>query len=102
MFFKEKVWEEVRFLYGLWREKFFIRGEEDFEDEPDINDEAVTLSNNNSRIYDAYEPSKLTLGEYGIPWRRVNEYYRDWNEYQEDNFKINKRHVSLLFRDVVL
>jgi len=103
LFFKERVWEEVKFLYGLWKEKFLIKSEEAFEDELDIYDgKPVLSSNNNDRIHDAYEPSKLILGGYGMPWRRVNEYYRLWGEYQEDKFEINKRHVSLLFRDVVL
>jgi len=90
-------------LYEIWKGKFLIKGEEDIEDEIEIYDEEVILSSNdNSRIYDSYEPSKLILGEYGIPSRRINEYYRLWREYQEDRFKVNKRLAGFLFRDVIL
>ncbi len=69
----------------------------------DVYDEKEpVLYGNNGRIYDSYRASNISLGDYGIKWRRVNEYYRLWNEYQEDNFEINKRLAGLLFRDVML
>ena len=102
LFFKDKVWEEVKFLYEIWKNKVFIKGEEVFEEEIDIYDNKRPVLYNNGRIFDDYRPTNFVLNIYGIKWRRVNEYYRDWREYQEDKFKINKRYVGLLFRDVVL
>ena len=102
LFFRDKVWEEVKFLYGLWKEKFFIGGEEAYEEIVDVYDKKEPALSSNGRIYDSYQPSKLILGEYGIPFRRINEYYRLWNEYQGDNERIKNRYVSLLLRDVML
>jgi hypothetical protein len=103
LFFKEEIWEEVKALYGLWKEKFFIRSEGDYEEDVDVdNEKESVLYGNNGRIYDSYRATNISLRDYGIKWRMVNEYYRLWNEYQEDSFKINKRKASLLFRDVIL
>lgn len=103
MFFRDKVWEEVKFLYGLWKEKFFVGGEEAYKEIIDIYDEKEpVLSGNNNRIYDSYRATNISLRDYGIRWRRVNEYYRSQDEYQEDSFRANKRKAGLLFRDVML